>query len=361
MFLDAYKNKHVLVTGNTGFKGSWLSLWLQKLNAEVYGYSLKSPTNPNHFDLLNLNMRTEYGDIRNYKKLASYITEIKPEVVFHLAAQSLVRKSYFNPRQTYETNVMGTLNLLEACKKIGSVNVFINVTSDKCYENTEQIWGYREIDRLGGYDPYSSSKACSEILTSSYRNSFLNTNKDNSNQRMLLASVRAGNVIGGGDWAQDRLIPDIMRAINKNKTVIIRNPNSIRPWQHVLEPLSGYLLLGSKLLKGETKLADCWNFGPLFNYDYTVKQVLDSIKILWDDLVYEVEKVENLHEASLLKLDCTKALTNLGWRPVWDFFTSIEVTTNWYKNYYQFGKLNSFDDLAKYISEAKNSNLEWAL
>ncbi len=355
MFANIYKGRKVLITGHAGFKGSWLSLWLTKLGAEVTGYSLSAPTNPNHFDLLNLEMNSIIGDIRDRDKLNKVFKEFKPEVVFHLAAQPLVRKSYLNPIETYETNVIGTLNVFEACRFCSSVKAIVNITSDKCYENKEWVWGYRENDPMGGYDIYSSSKGCAEILTSSYRNSFFNKQDFDKKHQTLLACCRAGNVIGGGDWAEDRLIPDIMRATSKGEKVILRNPNATRPWQHVLEPLGAYLLLGQKLLQKEVEFADAWNFGP--NGDegnLSVLNVVKNMKEFWTKINYEVEENANsVHEAYLLKLDCSKANSYLKWKSIWNSKTTFEKTANWYKSYYEKNECLSEFDLENYLEDAK--------
>ncbi len=357
MFNNIYSGKRVLITGHTGFKGSWLSLWLIKLGAKVIGYSLAPPTTPNHFELLKLDMVSIIGDIRDREKVNSTFKAYKPDIVFHLAAQPLVRYSYINPVETFETNVMGTINIFEACKNTDTVRAIVNITSDKCYENREWVWGYRESDPMGGYDPYSASKGCAELVTSSYRNSFFNPSPpltfSPSHNSILLASARAGNVIGGGDWAEDRLIPDIMRAISKNEKVIIRNPKATRPWQHVLEPLSGYLMLGQTLLEGRKEFAEGWNFGPDDESNINVINVVESIKQSWNKIEYEIrENANNPHEAGLLKLDCSKAHSRLGWRPVWDIKKALETTTKWYKEFYENGKITSLDDLDKYIEDA---------
>ncbi len=258
LFSSIYKNKTVLVTGHTGFKGSWLCFWLSKMGANVIGYSLEAPTNPNHIELLNLNIISVIGDIRDLEKLNNTFKMYKPDIVFHLAAQPLVRLSYENPIETYETNVIGTLKVFEACKN-AKIKAIVNITSDKAYENKEWIWGYRENDPMGGYDPYSSSKGCADLLTNSYRNSYFNIDDYKIKHNTLLASCRAGNVIGGGDWAEDRLITDIMISVSQNKKVSIRNPYATRPWQHVLEPLSGYLHIGQKLLEEKKSLLMAWN------------------------------------------------------------------------------------------------------
>lgn len=359
LFNRIYKNKTVLVTGHTGFKGSWLSFWLNQMGANVVGYSLKAPTNPSHFELLNSDITSIIGDIRDEKKLEDIFAKYKPEIVFHLAAQPLVRLSYENPIDTYETNVIGTLKILEVCRK-HKVKAIVNVTSDKCYENKEWIWGYRENDPMGGYDPYSSSKACAELLTSSYRNSYFNPQEYKKNHNTLLASCRAGNVIGGGDWAKDRLMTDIMLSVSQGKKVSIRNPNSTRPWQHVLESLSGYLHVGQKLLEGNIEFAESWNFGPNDEGSITVKEVVENIKKDWDKIDYEINQDPNQpHEANFLKLDCSKARVKLKWNSVWGSTTTFEKTVTWYKNYYEKGKIETKENLESYIIDAKKKNIEW--
>ena len=278
LFNGIYNNKTVLVTGHTGFKGSWLCFWLIQMGAKVIGYSLEPPTSPNHFELLNLDMVSVIGDIRDSNRLNAVFAQYQPEIVFHLAAQPLVRLSYKEPVETFETNVIGTLKVFEACRNTKSVRAIVNITSDKCYENKEWVWGYRENDPMGGYDPYSASKGCAELVTSSYRNSFFNVNEYGKSHNVLLASCRAGNVIGGGDWAKDRLMTDIMVAVSEGKKVVIRNPRATMPWQHVLEPLSGYLMLGQKLLEGKKEFAQAWNFGPGEQGAITVKEVVENIK-----------------------------------------------------------------------------------
>lgn len=349
MFNDVYRGKNVLITGHTGFKGSWLSYWLAKIGANVVGYSKEIPTKPSHFELLNLDIKSIFGDIRDFDKLNFAIKETKPDIVFHLAAQPLVRLSYRNPIETYETNVIGTLKVFEACRA-NSIKAIVNITSDKCYENKEWVWGYRENDPMGGYDPYSSSKGCAEILTNSYRNSFLNLDEYGKSHEILLASARAGNVIGGGDWADDRLICDVIRAASKNEIVLIRNPKATRPWQHVLEPLSGYLLLGQKLLEGKKEFADGWNFGPSEEDNYSVGDVLVELKKHWDKIEFKFERSsQNPHEANLLKLDCSKANIKLGWKPTWNSKTAFEKTIKWYKNFYESGKILTHKDFGEYM------------
>jgi len=360
LFAGIYKDKTVLVTGHTGFKGSWLVYWLKQMGANVIGYSLEAPTIPNHIELLDLDIFSVTGDIRDLEKLNLTFQEYKPDIVFHLAAQSLVRLSYENPIETYETNVIGTLKVFEACKT-ANVKAIVNITSDKAYENKEWIWGYRENDPIGGYDPYSSSKGCADLLANSYRNSYFNPQSYKKTHNTLLASCRAGNVIGGGDWAQDRLITDIMLSVSQGKKVSIRNPYATRPWQHVLEPLSGYLHIGQKLLEEKVEFGEAWNFGPSDEGSMTVEEVVHNVKKHWDKIDYEINKDPNqLHEANLLKLDCSKAHIILKWKDVWDSNTTFEKTVKWYKSYYEEDEnVLTFQDLESYISDAKTRNIEW--
>ena len=362
LFSGIYKNKTVLVTGHTGFKGSWLVYWLNKMGAKVIGYSLEAPTNPNHIELLDLDIISIVGDIRDLEKLNQTFETYKPDIVFHLAAQPLVRLSYENPIETYETNVMGTLKVFEA-SRINNVKAIVNITSDKAYENREWIWGYRENDPMGGYDPYSSSKGCADILATSYRNSFFNIKDYKKTHNTLIATCRAGNVIGGGDWAKDRLITDIMISVSIGKKVSIRNPKATRPWQHVLEPLSGYLQIGQKLLEEKVEFAEAWNFGPSDEGSITVEKVVKNVKKHWDKIDYEINKDPNqLHEANLLKLDCSKAHILLKWKDVWDSETTFEKTVKWYKAYYENNKeVLTQSDLESYIADAKRKNIEWAI
>lgn len=334
-----WKGKKVLVTGHTGFKGTWLCLWLQHLGAKVAGYSLKPPTKPSLFELCEINIPTIYADIRDKDQLNEYIQNIKPEIVIHMAAQPLVRLSYKDPVTTYETNVLGTIYLLDALRKITegeeSVKAIINVTSDKCYENKEWEWGYREHDRLGGHDPYSTSKACSELITASYRQSYFPSTQYEKHG-VALASARAGNVIGGGDWAEDRLIPSCIKALLKKEKIIIRNPYSIRPWQHVLEPLSGYLLLAQKLVTHGIEYAGEWNFGPNEIDNQAVLSVAEDFCNKWKgNTDFIVKSLDNLHEAQQLRLDCTKAKLRLGWYPRWDTKQAIDKLVEWTKAYEQ--------------------------
>ena len=358
LFSQIYKDKTVLVTGHTGFKGSWLVYWLHQMGAEVIGYSLEAPTNPNHIELLNLDIVSIIGDIRDLEKLNQTFEKYKPDIVFHLAAQPLVRLSYENPIETYETNVIGTLKVFEACRK-NNVKAIVNITSDKAYENKEWIWGYRENDPMGGYDPYSSSKGCADILASSYRNSYFNTHDYKIKHNTLLASCRAGNVIGGGDWAKDRLITDIMLSVSQGKKVSIRNPRATRPWQHVLEPLSGYLHIGQKLLEEKVEFAEAWNFGPSDEGSINVEEVVKNVKKHWDKIDYEINSDPNqLHEANLLKLDCSKAHILLKWKDVWDSQTTFEKTVKWYKFYYEENQnILTEQDFDSYVKDAKNKIL----
>ncbi len=348
---DIYKNKRVFITGHTGFKGSWLSIWLSSLGAEVCGYSLESDTNPSMFKELEIHKklaRSVVGDILDNAKLEENIIDFKPEIIFHLAAQPLVRLSYSEPLMTYKTNVIGTLNVLEAARKCLSVQAFVNVTTDKCYENLEQDKPYNEEDRLGGYDMYSSSKACVEIMSSSYRRSFLQ-----GDDSYLMATARAGNVIGGGDWALDRIIPDCVRAVNSGVDIEIRNPVAVRPWQHVLEPLSGYLMLGERLLNGEKNFASAFNFGPEPSNVLTVAELAGKFVELYGRGRVIVGEKSPLHEAGLLMLSIEKARADLGWSPKYDTQTALQKTVDWYKNFYDGADMFNFtiNQIKDYVSK----------
>jgi CDP-glucose 4,6-dehydratase len=328
-----YKGRKVLVTGHTGFKGSWLCLLLHKLGADVYGYALEPPTNPSLFEEAAIDeLITSYiHDIRDLNQLTTVMQQVQPEIVIHMAAQPLVRESYKIPVETYAINVMGTVNLLEACRNTPAVKAIVNVTTDKCYENKEWHWGYRENEPMGGYDPYSNSKGCSELVTSSYRNSYFNP-KAYAEHGVALASARAGNVIGGGDWADDRLIPDFIRAISQGDEVKIRSPYAIRPWQHVLEPLTGYLTLAAKLYTDGAVYAEGWNFGPDDKDAKNVEWITDTICQLWGDgASFRVDTNPQPHEANYLKLDCSKAKAELGWEPRWDIKTTLQSIVDWNK------------------------------
>ena len=331
-YLSVFSGRRVFITGHTGFKGSWLAFLLKEIGAEVLGYALPPVEKNNHFDLLGLEQIIEHveADIRDEQKLIATMNGFCPEFVFHLAAQALVRPSYSDPKTTFETNVMGSVNLLEAVRKCKSVKSLVYITSDKCYENVEWLWGYRENDRIGGYDPYSSSKAAAELIFSSYLRSFFF-----DRQNLGAASVRAGNVIGGGDWAEDRIIPDCVRAIESGKPIHLRNPSATRPWQHVLEPLSGYLLLAAQLWKKPSAYAGSWNFGPSSKEVRTVLEVAENLVARLGQGTIKIEtSVENKHEANLLQLNCDKAHQLLGWYPRWDFERTLDFTSDWYKQVY---------------------------
>lgn len=336
---ESYKNKRVFITGHSGFKGSWLTLWLNSLGANVLGYSLEPDTKPSLFEILNLETKCKnvFGNILNREKLEKTMKDFNPEIVFHLAAQPLVRLSYTEPVLTYETNVIGTLNVLEAARKCSSVKAFVNVTTDKCYENKEIEHGYSEDEPMGGHDMYSSSKGCVEIMSSSYRRSFLQ-----GGIPYAMATARAGNVIGGGDWALDRLVPDCVKCINENKSIEIRNPIAIRPWQHVLEPLSGYLLLGEKLIEGGEKFAQGFNFGPNSDSVLIVADVAKKVVEYYGKGEVVIGKKDSLHEANLLMLNIEKAKEVLGWVPLYKVDTAIKETVSWYKRYYEGHDMTDF-------------------
>ncbi len=355
MFNNIYKNKRVFLTGHTGFKGSWLSLWLTKLGAKVCGYSLEPNTNPSMFTELNIKDKIEQsviGNILDTEKLEKTINEFEPEIVFHLAAQPLVRLSYYEPVLTYQTNVIGTLNVLEAARKTPSVKAFVNITTDKCYENKEINYGYKEDDPMGGYDMYSSSKGCVEIMSSSYRRSFLNNQTSYS-----LATARAGNVIGGGDWALDRLIPDCIRGINNGADIEIRNPIAVRPWQHVLEPLSGYLLLGENLLDNGNNFTEGYNFGPNEDSVLTVADVAKRVTEVYGKGNVVVGEKSPLHEAGLLMLNIEKAKKVLNWTPTYNADTAIKKTVEWYKHFYN-KDVNMYEYTLNQINEYEG-NIVW--
>jgi CDP-glucose 4,6-dehydratase len=328
-----WKNKKVLITGHTGFKGSWLSLCLQNFGAEVIGVSLDPPTSPSLYEKANVSdgIKSLRQDIRNLEEVKKIFQIHKPEIVFHLAAQALVRYSYLNPVETYEVNVMGTLNILEGIRSIDTVRSAVIVTSDKCYKNIEKGGGYAENEPMGGHDPYSSSKGSAELLISSYRNSYFPIDKYETH-KTAIASARSGNVIGGGDWGQDRLIPDIINSFQKGKKVKIRNPNSVRPWQHVLEPIFGYMHLAELLNNGGAKFAEPWNFGPEDKSNHSVKWVVEKITEIWgSDTSWDVDLSEHPHEENYLKLDCSKAFTKLNWHPKWSLDQALFKIVEWYK------------------------------
>ena len=364
MFRDTFKGKKILITGNTGFKGSWLSTWLLAMKADVYGISNGIPTKPSMFEALNLQDRITYfqEDVRNYSAIKSIISEVKPDFLFHLAAQPIVVTSYNKPVETIETNVMGTTHVLEALREVNHECVAVIITSDKCYDNVEWVWGYKETDALGGKDIYSGSKGAAELAFKSYYHSFFkNTEKYN----VRVASARAGNVIGGGDWADYRIVPDCIRAWVKGESVEIRSPKATRPWQHVLEPLSGYLNLAAAL-KNDVKLnGESFNFGPHSEYTKTVKELLDELSKFWNlnqEPSYLAEKTSEFHEAGLLKLNCDKALFHLKWIPALDYKKLIEFTSTWYYNYYNSEKeMFEFTEnqIAEYEEIAKLKNILW--
>jgi len=350
MFDGVYRQRKVMITGVTGFKGSWLALWLLREGAEVAGYALPPPTEPSHYRLLGLDVALTEGDVRDPERLKKIFHQVKPEIVFHLAAQPLVRQSYVEPAETFATNVQGTVNVLEAARTVDSVRAVIVITSDKCYENREWLWGYRESDPLGGYDPYSASKAAAEIATASWRRSFFHPADYGRKHHTLVASVRAGNVIGGGDWAADRLVPDLMKAAAAGCPATVRNPASVRPWQHVLEPLCGYLQLGAGLLNGRSEWAEAWNFGPDDQSAVTVAQAAEKLARSWPKVAIQTPSQTDgaPHEAGLLKLDSSRARTLLGWRPRWNADQTFAMTASWYRDYYENGRIHSSADLDAY-------------
>lgn len=334
MYNDVYRGKTVLVTGHTGFKGSWLSIWLTMMGAKVVGYSLDPYSDKGNFEACHLHDKLYAdvrGDTRDFVHLSSTIEKYRPEIIFHLAAQALVRTAYEHPKETYETNLMGSLNVMEAVRLHDCVKTVVMITSDKCYENVEQIWGYKETDRMGGYDPYSSSKGCTELMISSYRNSYFNP-KDYVKHGKAIASVRAGNVIGGGDWSDNRLIPDCIRYIEAGKDIEIRNPIATRPWEHVLEPLSGYLRVGEKLMEDPVRYADSFNFGPHISANKTVFEVVSRlVEYYGKGRVVDASDPNAVHENTLLNLDVTKAYVMLQWEAKWNLQEAIEKTVDWYK------------------------------
>ena len=329
MLNNFYKNKRVLVTGDTGFKGSWLSLWLHELGADVIGYALPPERDEDHFNLIGLDKIIHHvdGDIRDFTALKKIFNDFKPEFLFHLAAQALVKFSYEEPKLTFDTNIGGSVNILEAVRSTPSLCSVIYVTSDKCYKNKEWLWGYRENDELGGHDPYSASKAAAEMVFSAYMDSFLS-----KREGFGAASVRAGNVIGGGDWVLDRIVPDCIKALQSGQPIIVHNPNSTRPWQHVLEPLSGYLLLASEIYRNPVKYSGAWNFGPRGESIHTVKDLAERIIGFWGKGEIQVDSQHDApREARLLHLNCDKAQQILRWRPCWDFGRAVDETARWYK------------------------------
>lgn len=355
--VSAYRGKNVFITGHTGFKGSWLSLWLSKMGANVFGYSLQPDNFPNNYYLSSVSdliVGEKIADIRDKTALNKAIEESEPDYIFHLAAQPIVRESYNIPVETFETNVIGSLNVLEGLRNLEQPCAVIVVTSDKCYENKEQVWGYREIDPLGGYDPYSASKAAVEIAVSSYRNSFFP--QENSDVHgVKIATVRAGNVIGGGDWSKDRIIPDAVRALSNGDVVPVRNPRAVRPWQHVIEPLFGYLMLAAKMSNDYyPNLCSAWNFGPFSNSESPVSNLMDMFCKEWGDGSWnQLSLHEEPHEASVLRLSIDKAVHELNWSPRWDLCETVKRTVGWYKKYYHNDTYSMqdacFEDIDAYL------------
>ncbi|MCD7899163.1 MAG: CDP-glucose 4,6-dehydratase [Bacteroides sp.] len=358
IFDNFYKGKRVLITGHTGFKGSWLSIWLHELGAEVIGVSLDPTTERDNYNLSQIGNRIIdlRGDIRDAHCLTEIFHKYHPDIVFHLAAQPLVRLSYDIPVETYQTNVMGTINVLEAIRTTDSVKVGVMITTDKCYENKEQIWGYRENEPMGGYDPYSSSKGAAEIAISSWRRSYFNPQNYNTHGKSI-ASARAGNVIGGGDWALDRIIPDCIRALEKSEPIDIRNPKSIRPWQHVLEPLSGYMSLAQKMWSEPTKYCEGWNFGPHVESISNVWEVATQVvKNYGSGELQDLSEPRKLHEATILTLDISKSIFKLGWKPRLTFSETISLTTDWYKRYNKEDVYNlCIEHISKFIQYGESN------
>lgn len=357
LFQRAYAGTRVLVTGHTGFKGSWLCLWLQALGAEVSALALPPESEPAHWPLLHLDgVRERLVDLRDAAGVRTTLKELQPQIVFHLAAQSLVRRSYLEPSQTFATNVTGLVNLLEAMRDCPSVCALVNATTDKVYREPPPADGYAEDHPLGGHDPYSASKACAELVMDSYRRSYFS---GTGRLTPRLATARAGNVIGGGDWADERLVPDLVRAAVSDTPLQLRNPDAVRPWQHVLEPLSGYLRLGQGLLAGEP-VEGAWNFGPVNTATLSVREMVEAMQAHWPGIVVETQHGPHPHEAAALMLDCRKAGQQLGWRPVWDAYSTIQHTIDWYQAFHLNGEVRSRVDLHAYVDAAHAANCQWA-
>jgi CDP-glucose 4,6-dehydratase len=359
LFGGAYRGRRVLVTGHTGFKGSWLALWLQALGADVFGLALPAAGQPNHSRLLRLPIDEALIDLRDAALVRGALRRFEPEVVFHLAAQPLVRRSYREPAATFDTNVMGLVHLLEAVRVTPSVRVVVNATTDKCYRPSDSGRAFCETDELGGHDPYSASKACAELVSASWRASFL-AHDDGRGHAVALATARAGNVVGGGDWGEDRLIPDLVRNAVHAQPTLIRKPTAVRPWQHVLEPLAGYLCLGQRLLAEPATAAEAWNFGPPSDAHWPVQQVIEAFAEAWPALRWAVDDSEHPHEAALLQLDCSKAAQRLHWRPVWDLPTALRRCALWYRRQHEQGVIDSRADLQHYVADARRQGLAWA-
>jgi CDP-glucose 4,6-dehydratase len=357
LFGGAYAGRRVLVTGHTGFKGSWLALWLRALGARVAGLALPPETEPSHYRLLQPGAVDTSIDLRDARAVRARLAEFAPEIVFHLAAQPLVRRGYAEPAATFATNVTGLIHLLEAVRATPSVRAVVNATSDKCYLNNGRGQPFREDDPLGGNDPYSASKACAEIVSACWRASFLGARPG---RPVLLATARAGNVIGGGDWSEDRLVPDLVRAAVAGRALPIRNPHAIRPWQHVLEPLAGYLLLGQRLLAGDAGVARAWNFGPGQQGQLTVARLVEAFARCWPRLQVRIDTAAHPPEAARLLLDCRETRLQLGWRPVWHLAETVRRTADWYRSHVATGAVDSRADLLAYIAAARASGQRWA-
>lgn len=355
-FGDCYHGKRVLLTGHTGFKGSWLALWLQALGAEVIGLALPPSTSPAHWSLLGLDIQEHMVDVRDAERVRQVVRAARPDVVFHLAAQSLVRRSYQAPLETWGSNVMGTANLLQACRDQPALRAIVVVSSDKCYENREWEWGYRESDRLGGHDPYSASKGATELVAASFRRSFFQ-----EAGAACVATARAGNVIGGGDWSDDRLVPDLVRAASTGGVLSVRSPDARRPWQHVLDSLSGYLRLGQCLLEGGADFAQAWNFGPDMAANRSVAEVLGGLSRHWDGLRWASTDMPQPHEARLLYLDSAKARARLGWQTPWSLDDTLRATATWYRAFLDHRRVPSAEQLAEYIGAARAKGIPWAI
>jgi CDP-glucose 4,6-dehydratase len=365
MYDGQYKNKTILVTGHTGFKGAWLSLWLKNLGAKVIGISIDVPSIPSHFDAAQINYHVEdcRVDIRDIDSLTALVKKVQPDFVFHLAAQALVRPSYADPLETIATNALGSANVLNTLRSLSKPVVAVMITSDKAYDNMEWVWGYRETDRLGGKDPYSASKGMAELVIRTFVESYFN----NSGSNVRVGTTRAGNVIGGGDWAVDRIVPDCMQAWSKNEAVDIRSPIATRPWQHVLEPLSGYLTLGAMLASNNELHGEAYNFGPLAHQNHSVKELIDEMAKYWDHVRWNdvSESEEHPHEAGLLKLNCDKALFDLNWMPTLRFEETVRMTVEWYKHFYQSSDNSMYDftitQIEEYTRLAQNKEMNWAI
>lgn len=359
LFGGIYAGKRILVTGHTGFKGSWLACWLARMGAEVTGLALDPDTQPSHWSLLMLpRVKDLRVDLRDAQAVSSAITASRPEFIFHLGAQALVRRSYRDPEATFGVNVMGLVNVLEAVRNCPCVRVVVNATTDKVYADEVSHTGYCESDPLGGHDPYSTSKACAELVSDCYRKSYLNLD-DGRGFPVRLATARAGNVIGGGDWAEDRLVPDLVRAGLSGRALQLRHPGATRPWQHVLEPLSGYLRLG-QLLWDDESLSTAWNFGPDDSGEISVQEIVLRFNRHWPGLLMEDDSTQHPHEATTLRLNSKRAMQDLAWRPTWDVESAIERTAEWYRSFSRTGQLRTLEDIDSYVSAAHDKGLAWA-